>query len=108
MIMEIKVLKRFKDKNTKKVYPVGALYQSNDEERVLFLQDGGYLEKADPPSPEEVEAKQLLDQNVDSVKKSILSELGKGKLNNLLSVEKGDKNRKGVIDHIEGLLKEGE
>jgi hypothetical protein len=106
--MEIKVLKRFKDKNTKEVYPEGALYHSDDEERVSFLQEEGYLEQTAPTSPEEVEARQLLDQNVDSVKNSILSDFDKVKLNNLLSVEKGNKNRKGVIDHIEGLLEAGE
>ncbi|MBH0174717.1 hypothetical protein IHV09_14205 [Fictibacillus sp. 23RED33] len=106
--MEIKVLKRFKDKNTKKVFPVGALYQSDDEERILFLQEKGYLEKSIPLSPEEIEVEQLLTQNVDAIRKSILSDMGKEKLNNLLAIEKEDKNRKGVIDHIEGLLKEGE
>lgn len=101
-------MKRFKDKNTKKVFPVGALYQSDDEERILFLQEKGYLEKSIPLSPEEIEVEQLLTQNVDAIRKSILSDMGKEKLNNLLAIEKEDKNRKGVIDHIEGLLKEGE
>ena len=35
---------RFKDKFTKDIYPIGAEYVSDDESRVKYLQDEGYLD----------------------------------------------------------------
>jgi hypothetical protein len=37
------VKKRFQDKFTKKVYVVGSEYQTEDQERALFLQKEGFI-----------------------------------------------------------------
>lgn len=41
------VISRFQDKNTKILFEVGTVYESDDTERVNFLQDEGYLDKED-------------------------------------------------------------
>jgi hypothetical protein len=96
--MEIKVIKRFRDKNTNEVYRAGALYQSDDEERISFLQNSGYLEKSE-------KQESLLDQNVDEIKAAITADMGVDELKALSKEESGGKNRKGVIEHIDSLLK---
>jgi hypothetical protein len=97
--MEIKVIKRFRDKQTNEVYLAGALYQSDDKGRISFLQNGGYLEKSE-------NQESLLDQNVEEIKGSITADLGKDRLKELFEEEFNSKNRKGVIEHIDGLIKE--
>lgn len=97
--MEIKVIKRFRDKDTKEVFAAGALYHSNDEERIKFLQNSGYLEKSEMQES-------LLDQNVEEIKVAITADFGKERLKELFKEEFNSKNRKGVIEHIDSLLKE--
>ncbi|MED4052941.1 hypothetical protein P4654_02045 [Niallia taxi] len=105
--MEFKVIKQFKDKFSKAIYPVNSVYQTEDVERAKFLQENGYLyaEKQESNSTDE---KNLLDESVEKIKKSVTAELGKEKLEILLKLEKGSKDRKGVIEHIEELLQEVE
>jgi hypothetical protein len=44
------VISRFRDVNTKEVHVVGSFYESDDVERVAFLQEKGYLEKSEKES----------------------------------------------------------
>jgi hypothetical protein len=103
--MEIKVIKRFRDKETNEVFTVGALYHSDDEERIKFLQSKGHLELSDPSTSNK--QPDLLDQNVEEIKTSIIADLGKEQLEELFIAESNGKNRKGVIEHIDSLIKEG-
>lgn len=51
--MKMAVIKAFIDKNTNIGYSVGDTFESNDSERVSFLQDEGYLYKnAEDEDPE--------------------------------------------------------
>lgn len=43
--MEILVLKAFYDKNTHVPYSVGDYYESDDAERIEFLQNEGFLQE---------------------------------------------------------------
>lgn len=100
--MECKVIKKFQDKNTKAIYPIGSVYKSEDQERVEFLQEIGFLEKEETIEPEEVD--EVLEGNVDEVTAQIKIELGKDRLESLLVSEKEGQDRKGVVKHIEKLL----
>lgn len=105
--MECKVIKRFQDKNTKIIYQIGSIFSSEDEERVDFLQESGFLEKEESAEPGEKNVHQDVDLsgNVDEVNEQITVELGKETLESLLTSEKEGQNRKGVTKHIESLLK---
>lgn len=96
-MMEAKVIRRFRDKDSKKVYSIGDNYQGS-ETRVNFLKKEGFLEKSIQKEPS------LLDGNVGEVTAAITADLGKEELEKLLQEEKEGKERKGVIEHIEGLL----
>lgn len=106
--MEYKVIKQFRDKFTKAIFPVDSVYKTEDSERAQYLQENGYLfaEKQDEKSSEGDDS--LLDESVEKIKKSVTAELGKDKLEVLLKLEKESKDRKGVIEHIEELLQEVE
>ena len=106
--MEYNVIKQFRDKFTKAIYPINSVYQTEDAERAQYLQENGYLfaEKQESKSSEGDSS--LLDESVEKIKKSVTAELGKEKLEVLLKVEKESKNRKGVIEHIEEILQEVE
>lgn len=106
--MEYKVIKQFRDKFTKAIFPVDSVYNTEDAERAQFLQENGYLfaEKREEKSSEGDNS--LLDDSVEKIKKSVTAELGKEKLEILLKLEKESKDRKGVIEHIEELLQEVE
>jgi hypothetical protein len=103
IFMEVKVIKRFRDKETNEVYPVGALYQSDNENRIKFLQGRGHLDMYNSDSNE---GNSLLNQTVDEIKEAVTSDLGKEQLEQLLKEEHDGKGRKGVIEHIDSLLKE--
>lgn len=93
--MKATVLKRFKDKFTGKIYNIGYIYKSS-EERVKELQEMGFLGEVS-----------IIDGNVEEIK-VVTESLDKESLKDLLEKEQKGKNRKGVIEHIESLLKEGE
>lgn len=99
--MKAKVNKRFRDKETKRVYNVGpkSIFEGK-QSRVEELQKLGFLGEKVKEEPS------LLDGNVSQVTESITSELEKDKLQELLKEEKDKDNRKGVIKHIESLLTE--
>lgn len=106
--MEYRVVKQFRDKFTKAIFPIDSVYKTEDAERAQFLQENGYLfaEKQDENSSEGDSS--LLDESVEKIKKAVTAELGKDKLEVLLKLEKESKDRKGVIEHIEELLQEVE
>lgn len=100
--MKYRVIKRFRDKNTKDVYEIDSTYESDNEKRVKELQALGYL------GEEIEEAPSILDQNVSEVKAAITKDFPKEILQVLLEQEIAGENRKGVKEHIESLLAENE
>lgn len=93
--MKGKVIKKFRDKNTKKVYKAGNDYKA-DKPRLEELQSLGFVKLTKKPS--------LLDGNVNQIKELITGEMSKENLTELLNEEKNGEKRKGVIKHIESLL----
>lgn len=93
--MEYRVIKRFRDKLTKKVYSTNAPFDTKVEGRAEELLELGYIEKKER-SP--------LEQNVGDIKKALTKETPVEKLEVLLEQEKSGENRKGVLEHIEALL----
>lgn len=94
--MKAKVIRRFRDKDTNETYESPRLY-SGDQKRVKYLQQLGYL------GEQETESDSRLEGNVQDVKNA-LDGLDQESLTSILVEEKANKNRKGVIDHIESLL----
>lgn len=92
------VTKKFRDKYTNVTYPIGRVYKSDDDKRIQFLLDEGYIETQETQS--------LLDGTVEQVKAAITDDANEEELNALLAEEQAGKNRKGVVDHINGLLEE--
>jgi len=102
--LKAKVVKRFRDKYTKKIYAPGSVFEGN-EKRVAELQKLGYL-KSEPQKQahhEESKEKSLLDGAAQEVIE-VLDGLSKDELEGLLAEEKEGKKRKTVIEHIESLL----
>ena len=103
-IIKAKVIKRFRDKETKQLYtPKGkdnSVYEGT-EERVKEIAAKGYVELP----KEEVS---VLDGNVEQVKANISSELSVEELQELLQKEIDSKDRTGVKNHLEDVLKEKE
>lgn len=98
--MKAKVtINRFRDKNTKKIYSKGAVYEGSAS-RVAELQEKGWL----GPTIEEKTSDPLLEGNVEKTKGAITASLGEEKLKQLREEEAKDKNRKGVLSHIDALL----
>lgn len=96
--MKAVVIKPFRDKNTKKFYESGQVYNGT-EERVKEIASKGFLR---------IEKQQnALEGNVEQVKKA-LSEIDKSELEQLLKEEIEGKNRKSIVDHINLLLTEGD
>ena len=100
--MKSNVIKKFRDKNDKqkdgkgKLYKVNSIFEAS-EERINELSKLGYVEKEKPQNDPR------LDGKVEEVKATVEG-LGKEDLENLLTEEKENKNRKGVIEHIEELI----
>lgn len=114
--MEYKVIKQFQDlQDNDHIYNVGDLYPRQGEVNTERAEELANSEnKIGVPLIEVVEEPKTistpidLNQTVDKLKEVITIELGEEVLNELLEAEIVDKNRKGVIEHIESLLKEGE
>ncbi|MGM8213565.1 hypothetical protein ACLIBH_12380 [Virgibacillus sp. W0430] len=96
--MKAKVIKRFRDKKTKKYYNANDVYESS-ESRVMEIKSKGYLGEI----IEEKVTDERLEGNVETVKQNV-AELDQEELTKLLAEEKENKNRKGVVEHIEQLL----
>lgn len=104
--MKVRVLKTFNDKQNKVIQSVGKVIEVTDEryeEIIAANSNDPFVEELDPN--EELPS---LDPAVDKIKQTITSALGKEKLEVLLKLETEGKNRKGVTEHIEQHLKEGE
>lgn len=102
------VLQPFTDKDTFKEYAVVHKYESDNPERVAFLREKGYLGKEVEEKPAETEqtpVQKALEGNVDEVKANV-DTLTVDELKEALEIEQKQKNRKGVTDHINDLLKE--
>lgn len=95
--MKYKVVKRFRDKYSKKLYLPGDTFECDDQNRADELIDKGFIKKDN-----------LLDQNVAGVKKAVTQDIPQEELRFLLDEENQGQARKGVIDHITSLLEEGE
>lgn len=100
--MKANVIKKFRDKNDIQKDGKGKLYKAKSvfeasEERIDELSKLGYVEKEKPQNDPR------LDGNVEEVK-AIVEGLEKEELETLLAEEKGNKNRKGVVEHIEELI----
>lgn len=98
--MKYAVVASFRDKHTNEVFTIGSFYETEDKDRVTELRKGGFL-------GDEIQSEQpyVLKQNVAGVKAAITEDLPKEQLEALLQEEKEGENRKGVIEHIEALLK---
>ncbi|NIK10920.1 hypothetical protein [Alkalibacillus almallahensis] len=124
--MKAKVIKRFRDKNTKKVYNKGAVYDGSDE-RVKEIQQKGFLasefvdengqqnpvnDSHEPTNEDgggqESTSPSALEGNVNEVKEKITAELDQETLETLLEAEQQDKARKGVMDHIQDVMQENQ
>lgn len=102
--MKAKVIKRFRDKETKQVFsPKSKDYSvyEGSEDRVKEIASKGYVEL-----PKEESS--LLDGNVERVKANITAEFSVEELQDLLQKETKGKDRTGVKNHIEDVLKEKE
>jgi hypothetical protein len=92
--MKLKVTQTFIDKNTKKRYEVGDIFETDDNERVKELRSHvGESEKS------------VLDHNVSETIELITNETSHVELKILLDEETNGKDRKTVKEHIESLLK---
>ncbi|WP_096199509.1 hypothetical protein [Bacillus sp. FJAT-45350] len=114
--MEYNVINSFVDKNTKKLYSSltkGTVYVTEDRERATTLIEKGYLEEREPQTrqTEEVSGEgmaisiEVLLGTVAEIIENVTSELTQENLSELLELEKQGENRKGVIKHIESLVK---
>jgi hypothetical protein len=93
------IINRFRDKNTKKIYTKDKVYEGSAS-RVAELQEKGWLGS----TIEEKTSDPLLEGNVEKTKSAITVSLGEEKLRALREEEANDKNRKGVLNHIDSLL----
>lgn len=104
--MKVKVLRLFNDKLNGVFQRVGTTIDVTKErlEEILAV---------DPENPiveiiEEDKHDSLLDSTVNEIQDIVTIELGLDKLQELLKDEIEGKNRKGVVEHIESLLKEAD
>ena len=102
------VLVTFRDRKGKEKYdasklptvPKDSSYESDDTKWTSYLVEKGILKRiSKTPSIN-------LEGNIKEVTQSLTKELGDSFLNDVLAEEKANKNRKGVIEHIESLLSE--
>ena len=106
--MNFTVLKTFRDKNTLKSHKTGQIYQTDDLKRVDELQSKGWIGEEVQEVHEAQKDFSVLEQNVANVKQTITAEFSQESLKTLLEQEVAGENRKGVIDHIQSLLKDND
>lgn len=104
--MKVKVINSFIDKENKRIQPVGVILDITEKryEEIMSYKDEQLVELVADSNNIDVD----LNRNVETVTEAIHAELGKDTLSTLLEQEKAGKNRKGVIEHIEQLIKEVE
>ncbi|RDW17630.1 hypothetical protein CWR48_14040 [Oceanobacillus arenosus] len=100
--MKYEVIARFIDKNTKVLHEVGHFYETDNENRANLLREKGFIKVID-----EVDGDNILDGNIEDIKKS-LDGVDEETLKELLNEEKANKDRKGVIEYIKGLIEVGD
>nr|WP_309099074.1 hypothetical protein [Fredinandcohnia onubensis] len=112
-MIKAKVLRIFLDKQMNAVHPVGKVIEVSEErfEEILSAEENSLVElvdgeiiPTDPPGGNDLPID--LGSNVETLKEKITAELGKEDLELLLKSEKEGQNRKGVVKHLEYLLKE--
>lgn len=111
----MKVIKRFRDKETRKIYNVGETYDGT-KARAKEIADKGFIEESEGSeegnednsgstneTAASLDVENILNSNIESIKEKV-DEVDKELLSVILETEKGNQNRKGVIEHIESLL----
>ncbi|ARK32135.1 hypothetical protein [Halalkalibacter krulwichiae] len=108
-LIKYPVTKAFRDKLTKEHYAVGSFYQCDDPDRIVMLQQRGFLSSEIDPSVFENEDDHLslLNGTVDEVKQAT-TELDIDGFRELLEAEKTGKKRKSVIEFFELKIAETE
>lgn len=90
------IIKRFRDKYTKKVYAQGNEFEGT-EERIAELAVKGWVEP--------IKEKTVLDGTIDEIK-AVVAGLEQADVADLLEKEKAGKARKSLIEFLESLLEE--
>jgi hypothetical protein len=106
--MKAKILKRFVDKSNKVIHPVGKVIEVTEDRFEEILEkdtSDPFIKRVESESDLDLDPR--LDGNVPDVK-NVLDGLVPEELILLLEEEKINKNRKGVIEHIEHLLVKAE
>lgn len=112
--MKVKALRNYFDIKAKVRRKRGDTFEVSEEryEEINSTSEGELVQKIDETPPindnDNENEMDLLNGNVEETKNSITADLGKETLELLLSKEKEGKNRKGVIEHIQSLLEEGD
>lgn len=110
--MQVKALKRFNDLEAKKIRTAGETFEVSEERFEVLLaanENEPFVEKLEGEEPPKQTGVVVnLDEDVKTVNSMINAELGRETLESLLQAEREGKDRKGVTEHIESLLKEGE
>lgn len=104
--MKVKVLRLFHDKQNGTFQRVGTIIDVTEErlQEILTVDmDNPIVEVIDEDKHDS-----LLDNTVNEIQEKVTIELGLDKLQELLKDEIEGKNRKGVVEHIESLLKEAD
>jgi hypothetical protein len=109
-MMKVKVLKQFIDGENKTIHKIGKVIEVTEDrfEQLVSSIGDPLVEIFEGALPPNLNSPIDLDENVETLKNTIKIEFGIDSLKDLLKVEQEGKNRKGVIEHIESLLKEGE
>ncbi|OIJ17096.1 hypothetical protein BKP37_00730 [Anaerobacillus alkalilacustris] len=107
-MVTVKVLRSFLDKQNKVIQPVGKTINITEErfQEITLVEGDPLIELVEKGESNETDSP--LKSNVKDIKKNVTADLGKDVLGLLLQEETESENRKGVIDHIEQLLKEVE
>jgi hypothetical protein len=108
--MKVKVLKPFIDGEKKTIHKIGKIVEVTEErfEQLASINGDPLVEIFEGELPPNPNSPIDLEENVETLKNTIKIEFGIVALKDLLKAEQEGKNRKGVIEHIESLLKAGE
>lgn len=100
--MKVTVIKRFKDKETKKVYEKGDAYESTPE-RTADLLNKGFLKEILESKSGLSPLTSVLNSSVEEVK-TATEGYKVDAFHELLEAEKTGKNRKSLIEHFETMI----
>lgn len=103
--MKYIVIESFVDKNSRKTHKKESIYETEDKDRAEYLIEKGYL-KQETVENVDSNTETILEQTIAQIVETVTNEkFSPVDLEELLATERKDKNRKGVIEHIESLLK---